>query len=262
MIFPPPPQELPDGIYAIDKNGELRLLDTSVSGPNGICLSPDEKKLYVNNARTRVIYVFDVVNDSTLANKSVFAQITGADFVDGMKVDENGLLFSAAGNKGVWIFSPDGEFIDKIDVPGFVTNINWGDSDYRTLYITELNNVYKIRLNTKGFVPDFVTNIAHQYNQVPTRFALQQNYPNPFNPATTIAFSLPQSGFVTVKVYNLLGEEVANLLEAHKPAGRHAVNFDASTLASGLYYYTLTAGDPSTGSGQAFKQSRKMLLLR
>lgn len=96
----------------------------------------------------------------------------------------------------------------------------------------------------------------------PSEFALEQNYPNPFNPSTTIEFSLLQHGFVTLKVYNLLGEEVANLLEAHKPAGRHSVNFDASALASGLYYYTLTAGDPSTGSGQAFKQSRKMLLLR
>lgn len=89
---------------------------------------------------------------------------------------------------------------------------------------------------------------------IPTEFGLFQNYPNPFNPATTIAFSMLQSSYVTLKVYNLLGQEVATLLEAHKPAGRHAVNFDASALGSGLYYYTLTAGD--------FKQSRKMLLIR
>lgn len=66
---------------------------------------------------------------------------------------------------------------------------------------------------------------------------------------------------VDLKVYNLLGKEVATLLEAHKPVGRHTVTFDASALASGLYYYTLTAG-PSTGSGQVIQQSRKMLLLR
>lgn len=65
-----------------------------------------------------------------------------------------------------------------------------------------------------------------------------------------------------LKIYNLLGEEVATLLEAQKPTGRHAINFDASALASGLYYYTLTADDPSTDSGQAIKQSRKMRLLR
>lgn len=110
--------------------------------------------------------------------------------------------------------------------------------------------------------PEITTGIAANSKNSPSTFRVYQNYPNPFNPTTTIEFSLPQSGFVTLKVYNLLGEEVATLLEAHQLAGRHTVNFDASTLASGLYCYTLTAGDPSTGSGQAFKQSRKMLLLR
>jgi hypothetical protein len=99
-----------------------------------------------------------------------------------------------------------------------------------------------------------VTAISGNSAAVPSAYTLEQNYPNPFNPMTTIAFSLPQSGFVTLKVHNLIGEEVATLLEAHKPAGRHIVNFDASALTSGIYYYTLTAED--------FKQSRKMLLLR
>ncbi|NIT59084.1 MAG: T9SS type A sorting domain-containing protein, partial [Aliifodinibius sp.] len=84
-------------------------------------------------------------------------------------------------------------------------------------------------------------------------YLLQQNYPNPFNPTTTIEFTLPQSGFVTLKVYNILGQEVATLLQAHKPAGSYAVNFDASELTSSIYYYTLTA--------DGFKQSRKMVLL-
>jgi hypothetical protein len=106
------------------------------------------------------------------------------------------------------------------------------------------------------------TQVTDAFSQIPNEFELRQNYPNPFNPSTTIEFSLPQSSFVSLKIYNLLGAEVATLLEARKPAGQHNVSFDASTLASGLYYYTLTAGDPSTGSGQAFKQSRKMLLLR
>jgi len=85
-------------------------------------------------------------------------------------------------------------------------------------------------------------------------FSLSQNYPNPFNPATTIEFSIPKSDFVTLKIYNILGQEVATLLEAYEPAGQHAVNFNASKLTSGIYYYTLTAGD--------FKETRKMVLLR
>lgn len=100
--------------------------------------------------------------------------------------------------------------------------------------------------------PD-ITGIGRSEVQ-PVSFTLHQNYPNPFNPATTIEFTIAQSGFVKLKVHNILGQEVATLLEAHKPAGQYVVNFDASQLTSGIYYYTLTVGD--------FTQTRKMVLLR
>ena len=98
------------------------------------------------------------------------------------------------------------------------------------------------------------TAVDNEYSKFPIGYRLYQNYPNPFNPATTIEFTLPQSGFVKLKVYNILGQQVATLLETQKPAGQHVVNFDASQLSSGIYYYTLTADD--------FKQTRKMVLLR
>jgi predicted GH43/DUF377 family glycosyl hydrolase len=88
----------------------------------------------------------------------------------------------------------------------------------------------------------------------PKHFQLKQNYPNPFNPATTIEFVLQRDDFVTLRVYNLLGEEVAILLDAYKPAGQYTVNFDASQLTSGIYYYSFTTED--------FRQTRKMVLLR
>ncbi|RME58567.1 T9SS C-terminal target domain-containing protein [Candidatus Parcubacteria bacterium] len=88
----------------------------------------------------------------------------------------------------------------------------------------------------------------------PTGFRLAQNYPNPFNPATTIRFQLPQSGFVSLKVYDLTGREVAVLVNEQKPAGTYQVNFDAGQLASGVYFYRLQAGN--------FQQTRKMLLMR
>jgi hypothetical protein len=176
-----------------------------------------------------------------------------------MKVDENGLLFSAAGNKGVWIFSPDGEFIDKIDVPGLVTNINWGDSDYRTLYITELNNVYKIRLNTKGFIPDFITDIAYEYVQVPARFELSQNYPNPFNPSTIITYNLPSASQVELRIYNTLGQNIRTLVNSTQPVGTHQAVWDGrdnsgNSVTSDVYFYQLQAG--------AVVETRKMVLIR
>jgi len=105
---------------------------------------------------------------------------------------------------------------------------------------------------------------------LPSAWHLAQNYPNPFNPATTIAFTLPRSEYTTLKVYNILGAELGTLISEQLPPGMHHVTFDGSKLASGVYYYEVTAGDPSTGlsraesrgSGQRFRDVKKMILLR
>jgi 5'-nucleotidase/UDP-sugar diphosphatase len=89
---------------------------------------------------------------------------------------------------------------------------------------------------------------------VPANFALQQNYPNPFNPTTTVAFSLPTTSFVTLKVYNLLGQVVAVLVNEQLPAGSYTKTFRADGLASGMYLYKLTAGD--------FVQTKRMVLMK
>jgi hypothetical protein len=83
---------------------------------------------------------------------------------------------------------------------------------------------------------------------------LAQNYPNPFNPITSISFSLPEGQYTSLKVYNLLGEEVATLVEKELSAGTYKVDFDASMLPSGLYLYRLSAGQ--------FTQSKKLMLVK
>lgn len=88
----------------------------------------------------------------------------------------------------------------------------------------------------------------------PVKFDLAQNYPNPFNPGTTIQFSLPKSSNVLLKVYNLLGQEVATLLDGFKEAGVHYINFDAANLNSGLYIYKIEA--------EGFTSTKKMTLLK
>lgn len=90
-------------------------------------------------------------------------------------------------------------------------------------------------------LPNGTTDVNDQAD-VPTEFNLNQNYPNPFNPTTTISYSLPTNGFVTLKVYDILGKEVATLINEEKQAGSYTTNFDASGLASGTYIYRLTAG--------------------
>jgi hypothetical protein len=83
---------------------------------------------------------------------------------------------------------------------------------------------------------------------------LNQNYPNPFNPTTTISFSIPSSTFTSLKVYDILGNEVATLVNEEKPAGEHKITFDASKLTSGVYLFRLNSGN--------FTEIKKMILLR
>ena len=88
----------------------------------------------------------------------------------------------------------------------------------------------------------------------PCKYLLHQNYPNPFNPTTTIQFQIPELSFVTLKVYDVLGNEVAILVNGEKSAGSYVVEFDGSELSTGIYYYQLKSS--------GFIQTRKMLLLR
>jgi hypothetical protein len=99
-------------------------------------------------------------------------------------------------------------------------------------------------------------------NELPVKYNLYQNFPNPFNPSTTIEFALPTPGFVTLSIYNILGEKVATLVSEELTAGSYKYEWDATELTSGIYFYRIQAGDPSTGSGQGFVETKKMILLR
>ena len=88
----------------------------------------------------------------------------------------------------------------------------------------------------------------------PMKYELSQNYPNPFNPATTIQFSLPTSGNVKLTLYNTNGQEIRNILNEYKESGTHIINFNASGLSSGVYFYKLTAG--------TFSTIRKMVVIK
>ena len=109
---------------------------------------------------------------------------------------------------------------------------------------------------------DFSTVDVEDFNVIPSSFKLEQNYPNPFNNSTVIKYSIPQEGLVTLKAYNLLGEEVARLVNDIKKIGNYEVSFDATGLPSGVYFYRLQAGSPSAGSGQSFVETKKMVLMK
>ncbi len=99
-----------------------------------------------------------------------------------------------------------------------------------------------------------VTGDIEEVETIPTEFALYQNYPNPFNPSTLIKYEVPENSFVSIRVYDLLGEELATLVNEEKSAGSYDVNFDAGQLASGFYIYTIEAG--------SFVETKKMMLMK
>ncbi|MEG3835804.1 MULTISPECIES: SMP-30/gluconolactonase/LRE family protein [unclassified Microcoleus] len=143
------------GVYRLAPDGKLTLLVKDLVLPNGIAFSPDEQKLYVNNSEAGYIAVFDVKPDGTVTNQQLFAELKDASqrgVPDGLKVDVEGNVYST-GPGGVWIFSPDGKLLGKISVPETATNLAWGESDRKTLYITGSTSLYRIRLKIAGVRP-------------------------------------------------------------------------------------------------------------
>jgi parallel beta-helix repeat protein len=114
---------------------------------------------------------------------------------------------------------------------------------------------YQYRLKQIDFAGTYKYSDIIEVNFVlPLGFSVDQNYPNPFNPSTKISYQLPVNGNVTLKVYDILGNEVAKPIDEFKPAGRYEFNFDASGLSSGVYFYKITSGK--------FVETRKMLLMK
>ena len=110
---------------------------------------------------------------------------------------------------------------------------------------------------TSGFLAStssIITDVAGEKDVVPNVFDLHQNYPNPFNPSTVISWQIPVSSHVSLKVYDILGNEVATLVNENKETGFYETKFDGSSLASGMYIYRLTAGN--------YISTKKMLMIK
>ncbi len=149
-------QEIPfQGVYRLDANGDLKLLTKELTQPNGLAFSPDGKRFYVDDSEQRNIRVYDFSADATLTNGRIFGTEPGGknDGVpDGMKVDKKGTVF-VTGPGGIWVWSASGKHLGTILMPEQPANLNWGDRDYRTLYITATKSAYRLQTKTRGFVP-------------------------------------------------------------------------------------------------------------
>jgi hypothetical protein len=161
----------------------------------------------------------------------------------------------------------DRETVNGINIPisiqgnNVALQLSWDMKQQSAIFnLVERNGdkiVSKQRLDQTGSMTiksNSKNTFAIESEPLPSKITLYQNYPNPFNPSTTIRFALPAASPVTLKVFNLLGQEVATLVNEVKPAGEHSVTFDGSALSSGIYFYQLRVNN--------FVESKKLMLVK
>ncbi len=159
----------------------------------------------------------------------------------GIATGEMGKLFKIV-NANQWV-------VDKT----ILTNWGLADNLWNVNFVST-NVAFLSGYNGTVYKVDVLTGTGTGNEQLISDYSLSQNYPNPFNPVTTIEFSIPKNEFVNLKVYNILGKEIKNLVSGNLQAGKYTVNFDAANLPSGMYFYKLTSG--------TFSSVKKMTLIK
>ncbi len=216
----------------------------------------ETKPFLVNNNSILTYNLRYGVNDSTLAKE---------------ELKENGLInfklevVDNATGENLGVLNDISQFKDKLKSRSseyYEADLSRLQGKEIKLRLVENDNLKGIYAFSKIHIPTSENKMAKEnYNKITlhegtdvAEYSLQQNYPNPFNPTTVINYQIPKDGLVTLKVYDVLGREVATLINEHQQAGRYNINFDASNLPSGVYIYQIRAGD--------YNQSRKMLLIK
>ena len=151
------------GVYRIAPGGgDLTLLVDDFVQPNGLCFSPDESLLYINDTDRAHIRVFEVAEEGTISNGRVFADgigtgdLASGELVDGMKCDERGNVW-VTGPQGVWVFAPSGEHLGVIQIPENVGNLHWGGHDWSWLFVAASTSVYRVKTKVGGRLEPFMS---------------------------------------------------------------------------------------------------------
>jgi gluconolactonase len=144
------------GVYRLaPEGGDPQLLADDFGQPNGLCFSPDESLLYVNDTERAHIRVFDVGSDGSISGSRVFAEAIGdgdlakGGLVDGMKADERGSIW-VTGPGGVWVFSAAGEHLGVVEIPESVGNLHWGGPEWKWMFVPASTSVYRFETMVAG----------------------------------------------------------------------------------------------------------------
>lgn len=223
------------GVYVLDQNTGA-VLATPVSGVSGRFIREYDLSIVPVELTS---FTADVVNSSVVLDWSTATETNNSGFE--IERSEDNVGFAKIGF-----------------VPGFGTTTEPKSYSYTDQSVN--SGTYFYRLKQIDYNGGFTySDVVEVEIDLPVEFSLDQNYPNPFNPTTTIQFSLPVDASLTIGVYNLVGEEVAEITNDNFVAGSHKVNFDASQLTSGIYFYRI---DATGNDGSNFTNVKKMTLLK
>jgi hypothetical protein len=188
-----------------------------------------------------------------LSNNNSYGLMTCTSILNDTSASLNILLLY---NKPAYTLTPGSYWLGTLKFAITDPNacVNMQFYDFSSVFNDLTGLVYNSGWNKIDPAPCMTTAISQLTTEVPDGYKLYQNYPNPFNPTTKIQFSLHKAGFVTLKVYDLLGREITTLVSEYKNAGTYVVDFDASDLSSGVYFYRMESN--------GFSDVKKMLLLR
>ncbi len=244
----------------LDSNGNPTFAPTNVKS---FWQSKDVTDIYVSNQGTEPIFVTLTGKDGKRIVMSdnhgvTFKDITGnlPDLVNARCVvadptqQANDIIYIGS-DLGVFVTTDSGvhwfKYSENLPSVPYVNDIEYDPYSNKIVAATYGRGV---------FIADPVAPLTSvsDNDKIPEKFELSQNYPNPFNPTTKIKYQIPESGFVSLKVYDALGKEVATLVKKSLAKGNYEVNFNAKSLASGIYIYTLKANN--------YSESKKMLLMK
>ena len=228
------PRELGfQGVYLVKQGqpGPELLIDRFLFGqPNGLCFSPDERFLYINDTEKALIRVFHVRPDGTLTGGRIFAEGIKDDLKpgvpDGMKCDAEGNVWVTAPG-GLWVYAPDGRHIGKVDIPELAANLHWGGEDWRTLFVCATHSVYSVQTKvgprnepfmSASAQPRAVTAAPERATERPRQVATAQAAPDQSEPSSRLLVDAERTALIIQDMQNDVVMEGGAFASSGSPA--------------------------------------------